>query len=286
MNEIKISSPSIITMQKNDVHMPEWPKWNGSETFLTSQKVEECVWMVQKEISDEFSEAEIIRMDEILEYLSQPNPTLLPSKMRKIEPKCPNICCNRILQVFGEIFCNPKQVCSDTCCCFFVSWTDPEPKQMTWMPQTIFNKMNEIRRDTNRNRAFLVVASLLSLGIPFVPVKMGYETAISQSVVYTFITFSAGIQTFLFVDYGAGELQSCVVSMEGYKHLARYIEKKLKVLSSKEKETMMNQVQQIEKNLPLLNEAMINRGFREEFVSVMLAPFTKVVRKILSSKVD
>ncbi len=259
-----------LTISSNSVHpttshmMPDWPRFNE----------------ISAADGRSFSMQEREQLDRIISYLAVEHPTLYPAKMRRIHPQCGNLCCSRLAKIFGELILNPLTVLKDTIFCCCVSVSDPEPDAQTWLPKKLFDELNQNRRDTNRNTLFLLgVAPALTIGSPYIPAVASVSTVIGIGI-NLLLLFSAGVQTFLLVDYGSGELQTQVVSKLGFEQLSIYLREKWEGATLEEKREWAQQIIQMQKNIPFLESGMINRGIRPEFVDSILIPFRRALGRI------
>lgn len=281
--KIICSPPPSLFMEREEpsMYLPEWPIWTEIELPRSEEELSRLLIQSSSTPESRYTISQKEQMDKILSYLSAKEPTVYPAKMRKVESAGPNLCCNRLAKIFGGLCMNPIQLAKDTLCCFCVSASDQKPDRHVWVTKTVFDKLNENRRDTNRNSVFLLgIAPALTISLPLITLPTGIAATVIGIGLNLLLLYSAGVQTFLLVDYGSGELLSSVITTKGFEQLAIYLLEKWENAEGHQKEEMKNQVLHICKNVPHLKKGMMNCGIQESLVNAILSSFVQSLNKI------
>lgn len=230
---------------------------------------------------DEYREIKVREsqlFEQILEELASNANEFHPGRVTYIE----NPCDNSLLGLGVNTLCNIKQIAYDFLFCGYCTcFTDPDPRQPTFMTELEYRSLNYARQNLYRNTATLcIVGPAIAVTVPFfsgAPHAVSLSLSIFNNLSGLMIT---GCMTYFWGDFGAREVASFEYLQIGYHKTAEFLENKWRQLGDAERMEYLPKVERMSRNCEKMISSMTSRGITPSHAEEIVTPLAEVLRKI------
>lgn len=225
------------------------------------------IWLSEEDVRRQ-KETNKREHEEILNYLSEMG---RPQSARTDIPELgQHECCDTtVFEIFCRIVCNPCRLVKDAVCGCFPSCVMPEPKNKTYMPKHVYNRLRSADVYLNRNTCLLCCVTPVVLSslpfcafVPLTTKKLLTLNSLAGCSANDCSIFSAGCLTYFWSgDFGGRERNSYEELKVIYDDLADFLAKEWQEVHRTNSDDPLRQLcEKLRRNSPNIMKGLTNAG--------------------------